>query len=129
MLVSCDFEQWDRDGLVSHYCTFESEYPFEGTREPGPDDFMPPLIVAISLGNIDLVHLLIDHGANINIGYYGSCEPSSPNRFWGTAIQLAGKLGHQEIVDLLLKSGADINKEYTMDWYSRPRPGVVVSSD
>ncbi|KAH8817171.1 ankyrin repeat-containing domain protein [Xylogone sp. PMI_703] len=103
--VSCDFEESDHlDVNSSGYsgCSF-------GLAEP--DDFMPPLIVGISQGSASLVQTLIAYGANVNVGYDGLCGPQS-TQFFGTAVQLAIAIGHQEIVDLLLEAGADINRNH-----------------
>lgn len=125
--VSCDFEEDDEGKLHSHPVSppddlgdFVHTFPLEGTFEPQPSDFVPPLIVAIGLGNTSLVRLLIAHGANVNVGYAGLYR-SGAHSFWGTALQLATELKYQEIVDLLLESGADPDKKYMgPSWYTRP---------
>jgi ankyrin repeat protein len=50
-------------------------------------------------GRENIVHLLIEQGANVNVegGEYG------------TALQAASLEGHENIVQLLIKHGADVN--------------------
>jgi serum/glucocorticoid-regulated kinase 2 len=83
-----------------------------------PTEFIPPLVRAVHMGNTALVQLLIAHGADVNVGYH-DLRPISPKRrrgkpnvadiFWpcGRPAQLA--LISQDIVELLLDAGADIN--------------------
>ena len=59
------------------------------------------LIKASSDGNLDLVKLLLERGANVN---------SQNNIFYGqTALIRASENGHTEIVKLLSTNGADVN--------------------
>lgn len=56
------------------------------------------LIAASSRGNENVVHILLDAGADINArGYFG------------TALQTASLSGHREVVQILLDAGADFN--------------------
>lgn len=61
------------------------------------------LLLAIELQMVDLVQLLIDHGARIN--------ESATLRVKRTPLQQAAEAGNLEIVRLLLERGADINAE------------------
>ncbi len=62
------------------------------------DEFATPLWIACSDGNVAVVQLLLDKGAD--------CE-SSDEEDW-TPLHVACKKGHLEIVELLLAKGADV---------------------
>ncbi|KAF7536603.1 hypothetical protein G7054_g4421 [Neopestalotiopsis clavispora] len=123
--VRCEFEEADlpipRDPINRDKCDF-----------PGPigpvleaHDFLAPLVRAVRLGNAGLVRLLLEHAADANIGYHCGSGHSLPlphrrhswkngtvptvvNFACGRAVQLAMELGHDEIVRLLIQSGADV---------------------
>jgi ankyrin repeat protein len=61
----------------------------------------PEIIVASYYGNIQMVQLLVQHGADVNAlgGDYGS------------ALQAASYDGHIDIVQLLIEHGADVNAQ------------------
>ena len=66
-----------------------------------------PLMLAAENAHIEIVVLLIDAGAQVNI---------QNNRFGINALMVASRNGHIEIVNLLIEKGADINiidREYT----------------
>jgi ankyrin repeat protein len=67
------------------------------------------LQLASSNGNLGIVRLLVEHGANLHEDQCG-----------GTALHIASKAGHVEIVRFLLEEGADINA-------ARPWGGTVLS--
>ena len=108
--VRCDFEESDRPR--PHHpdggCILEDiSYP---------DQFMPPLVRAVILGDIELVRLLLTRGANANVGYHDFFEllqswekPPEPRMECGRVIQLAMGFGRQDMVQLLLDFGADIS--------------------
>lgn len=123
--VRCEFEEADlptpRDPINRDKCDF-----------PGPigpvleaHDFLAPLVRAVRLGDTGLVRLLLEHAADANIGYHCGSGHSLPlphrrhswkngtvptvvNFACGRAVQLAMELGHDEIVRLLIQSGADV---------------------
>ncbi|KAK7414095.1 hypothetical protein QQX98_007038 [Neonectria punicea] len=118
--VRCEFEESDRPRPPNpnHYdsCTFGC------TPELEAEHFIPPLVRAAQLGNADLVRLLLTHGADANVSYHGLTsgrqEPGDPAQITpaptpqfscGRVAQLAMELGYSEVVQLLLKSGADIH--------------------
>lgn len=86
-----DYEKGDstflRSGSVDPWnsCTFGMEFPEELTDDP--------LVLAVHSGDIDLVRLLVEYGANVNVGFF---EP----------LTLATQLGHLEIAQFLRDHGA-----------------------
>ncbi|KAM0276585.1 hypothetical protein ACHAQH_006590 [Verticillium albo-atrum] len=68
-------------------------------------DFAPPLSVAVESGKLELVRLLLDHGANIEAVFKGAEDGDSMD----TALTLAARDGSTEIVELLLQRGANPN--------------------
>jgi serum/glucocorticoid-regulated kinase 2 len=120
-----------RNGVLSD---FENPYPQRASvpvsgcdrilvpLNQGPrletQDFNPPLVRAIRLGNISMVQLLLANGGDPNAAYHVLDipdrrkpweEPMAPiYHCCGRAAQLAKELGHHEIVQLLLDSGADV---------------------
>jgi serum/glucocorticoid-regulated kinase 2 len=63
---------------------------------------------------MNLVRLLLANGADVNVGYHDlACQqypqPTQISISCGRVVQLAMDLGRQDIVHLLLDSGADIN--------------------
>ena len=73
------------------------------------------LIYACKLGYKDFIKLLIDNGADVNLG----------NEFNTTPIMFAVEEGHYEILKLLLKAGADVNTKDNAEcnalWYIGPK--------
>jgi ankyrin repeat protein len=60
-----------------------------------------PLYLAAEHGRKDVIHLLLDKGANVNV-QGGLC---------GNALQAASHGGHEQVVKLLLDKGADVNAQ------------------
>ena len=64
-------------------------------------DLIPiPLLTAVEVGNTQTVRRLIDEGADINV--------QSKLHFPHTALTTACRRGHLEMVDLLIKAGANL---------------------
>ena len=115
--VKCDFEEADRPQSTGNYSQFNLEMNATVGDSSEPEEYMPPLVRAINLGDADLVRLLLAHGANVNAGYH-DLSLLLPGGFssWfdriymecGRPIQLAMELGHEDLVRLLLENGADI---------------------
>lgn len=75
-------------------CTLGVEYPEELTDAP--------LVLAVHSGHLELVRLLVEHGANVNVRFYkllGNCVVLE-------CLSLANKLGHLDIAEFLRDRGA-----------------------
>ncbi|OJD24362.1 hypothetical protein ACJ73_04276 [Blastomyces percursus] len=59
----------------------------------------PPLVTAVSIGNLGMVRFLIDKGVPVNRN----------DRLQETLLSLAARQGHPEIVQLLLDRGAEVD--------------------
>ncbi|OKL55216.1 hypothetical protein UA08_09511 [Talaromyces atroroseus] len=118
--AKCDFEDSDRPqgpGACVDGLEWELDATIEDISEP--DEYIPPLVRAILFGDVDLVQLLLDHGADPNIGYHdlSNFEPGftfmdMSERFYmccGRPIQVAMELGYRDKVQVLLSYGADID--------------------
>lgn len=70
-------------------------------------DGLSPLHLAVYKRKLDIVKLMIDHGIDVNFstGYQWSCNP---------AIHTAIKYGDQEMVELLIRSGANLGSHRLM---------------
>ncbi|KAL7948902.1 hypothetical protein V8C42DRAFT_312641 [Trichoderma barbatum] len=105
--AKCDFEDADRPPPSDGCC-----FPEISENE----DYMPPLVRAVRLGNMDLVRLLVERGADVNAGYHdlhGEHRFPPPSQVidvtCGRVIQVAMELGHRDMVELFLDLGADIH--------------------
>jgi serum/glucocorticoid-regulated kinase 2 len=110
--VCCDFHESDRPlphDPRNNGCYFDDP--------SDPDGFMPPLVRAIQCGNGEIARLLLEHGADPNVGYHNlswslhamSQGGRQPIEFsCGRVAQLAMEMGHHHIVPLLFGAGADI---------------------
>ena len=58
------------------------------------------LASASARGYKDVVRVLLEHGADVNLGVGGE---------YGSALASASARGHKEVVEILLKKGADVN--------------------
>lgn len=70
-----------------------------GIKSIVKNPFNEPLKLAIIKGNLDIVKLLIEKGANINVKY----------DLYNTPLHIAMINGNLEIVKLLIEKGADVN--------------------
>ncbi|KAI1408750.1 ankyrin repeat-containing domain protein [Hypoxylon sp. FL1857] len=76
-----------------------------GARKNG---FMTLLCIAVTTGSVEMVQLLIDAGADVNVGGIGGY----PN-YQGTPLRVACQFGFIEVVRLLLNAEADVNLRST----------------
>lgn len=112
--VCCDFEESDRPSPRPSYYTGCEFYDASD-----PEGFLAPLVRAVKHGDIELARLLLLHGANANVGYHDLRwrlpsifrEGESVGFSCGRVVQLGMQLEHLQIVQLLLRSGADIDLE------------------
>ncbi len=63
-----------------------------------------PLRVAAGAGHLEVVELLLDHGADPN-----RCEPHLAP--WGGALHAAAGKGHREVCEVLVAAGANLDQE------------------
>ena len=68
--AKCDFEEADRPQSAGNYSQFDLEMNATVGGRSEPEEYIPPLIQAINLGDADPVQLLLAQGANINAGYH-----------------------------------------------------------
>ncbi|KAK8080897.1 protein kinase [Apiospora hydei] len=119
--VRCDFEASDRPhphrGGIN-----QTNHNFSPHDESEPAEYIPPLVRAVRHGNMELVQLLLAHGADPNVGYHDlwlpgagrekelpwDCEDPTIQFTCGRPVQLAMELGLRDVVDVLLDRGADI---------------------
>lgn len=102
--AKCDFEDSDRPPPTTRGCCFPDV--------PDNEDYMPPLVRAVRLGNMELVRLLLAHGADVNVGYHefhGERLSLFIDVTCGRVIEAAMELGHRDMVELFLEMGADIH--------------------
>lgn len=115
--VNPNFEDSDRPPSFSG--SHSDNIPTEGTTcgdRSEPDEYLPPLIRAVILGDIELVQFLLAYGADSNIGYHdmsmlllpGSHSMEPLYMHCGRPIHLAMELGYADVVHLLLEYGADV---------------------
>lgn len=79
------------------------------------DQYMSPLIWAAACDQLSTVHLLFEHGADARV----AANAYDTERNWAvighTALIAAAYYANVEVVDILLKRGADVNaQEYTI---------------
>jgi ankyrin repeat protein len=88
------------DSIVSNDYELAKSILIKG-HDPDPVDSYrrTPLILAAMAGNADLVELLVEYKAKMNIG----------DEAGGSALHYASARGHVGVVDLLLELGARIN--------------------
>ncbi|KAM3448039.1 hypothetical protein MY3296_008180 [Beauveria thailandica] len=91
-------------------------------RLKGDSHFTPPLARAVRLGNMELVRLLLAHGADPNVAYHNICRGHprqarelhlpQPQYSCGRPVYLAAELKFDEIVEVLIRGGADIHLQH-----------------
>ncbi|PQE18134.1 Serine threonine- kinase gad8 protein [Rutstroemia sp. NJR-2017a BBW] len=105
--VSCDFIEGDRPPPIDY-----EEDHWRIIMSAEAKEFIPPLVRAVFLGNTELAQVLLVNGADVNVGYHdlahGYRKPLKTFITCGRVIQIAMQLQSQDMVDLLLESGAEI---------------------
>ncbi|KAF3062627.1 Serine/threonine-protein kinase gad8 [Trichoderma lentiforme] len=103
--AKCDFKESDRPPPPSRGCYFPDV--------PDNEDYMPPLVRAVRLDNMELVRLLLANGADVNVGYHDLRGEHRSRQvidvMCGRVIEAAMELGHRDMVELFLEMGADIH--------------------
>ncbi|KAL3487192.1 ankyrin repeat-containing domain protein [Aspergillus germanicus] len=82
---------------------YEEAHPLRGYADTR--HFASPLARAVNAGYADLVRLLVESGADVNVAFEG-VEESRSSRQRGSVLQLAMDLDHREIVSNLREHGA-----------------------
>jgi len=85
------------------------------------EDGIAPLHLAANFGHKEVVLLLIEKGADVNVRQ----GPSPPGFYYlSTPLHKAILSGHREIASILIQNGADINAEYNIrDYPDLDQPG------
>lgn len=73
--------------------------------------FIPPLILAVQRGNLNMTKMLLDHGADPLAKYDSGFIFTESHRVDGTALIEAARGGHEDIVEALLQALGYPNKE------------------
>ncbi|EAT81126.1 hypothetical protein HBI56_104630 [Parastagonospora nodorum] len=114
--ICCDFEDTDRPFPRPANCT--DWFLFELSDHDGSLGSLSPLVGAVKHGDIEIVRLLLGHGANSNVAYHDypqqmaiSREGGAVGFSCGRAVQLGMELGRFDIVRVLRSNGADIGLE------------------
>jgi hypothetical protein len=97
-------ELGDWQGLLQ-YLTHNPTHDVNGGGDTDDTpDFMSPLLLASGQGQIECVHILLNHGATFT-------NEDGPSNL--TPLIYASWWGHDDIVQLLLNKGADVNQTTT----------------
>lgn len=70
------------------------------------EGIVTPLIKASTSGSVDVVKILLNAGADVNL----------ENMQGNTALHSAARFGHADIVSVLIESGADNSSENSLGW-------------
>jgi serum/glucocorticoid-regulated kinase 2 len=85
------------------------------------DEYIPPLVCAVSQGNTILVPKLLPHGANVDIGYHDLRATQTTYKLrGGRPVQLAMDPRSLDMVNLLLQTGADIDMSHSVWFHECP---------
>lgn len=99
---------------VNQICTNVPD-DFDQSSEPGHvSDFYRPLHYAASVGNEEIMKLLLQAGARPNVGYCYDCEA----RGYATPLIVAVQKERTNCVKALLQAGA--NPDFEINWYFYP---------
>ncbi|KAL5332235.1 hypothetical protein BJX70DRAFT_384754 [Aspergillus crustosus] len=114
--VRCNFEDSDCP-LPQH--PFYWDYDSGLSRTVEAEDFAPPLARAARVGNVTLIKLLLEHGADVIAAYHdlGGWKRVTGNRdckvaagfACGRAVQIAMEMGFVEVVRVLVDAGAGVD--------------------
>jgi hypothetical protein len=122
LMVACD--QGSKDRINFTHCETVKVLLDNGARakiNDFCDEGFNPLIFAAADGSLEIVKLLVDNGANVNVHFnneyvYVYNNKLSTHKFWQwTPIMFAAYENHSEIVDFL-KDKSGINSMQLMDY-------------
>lgn len=88
-------------GVNIEICRLLLEYRANPNHRP--DDDSPILMLAVDADNVELVELLLDHGAEIE-------EEDESASYAPTALSRAAKNGSKDLVSCLIRRNADVNR-------------------
>ncbi|KAI0168592.1 kinase-like domain-containing protein, partial [Pestalotiopsis sp. NC0098] len=122
--ASCDFDDSDRPRpSLDNGCCFGRD---NGVEEAA--DFLPPLVRAVKLHDVESARMLLAAGADPDVGFHDNkrlriYDPDSnkPLIDCGRVIQLASAYDDGEMVQLLLASGASIGRP-APEWHHACEP-------
>ncbi|CAN0212668.1 unnamed protein product [Scytosiphon promiscuus] len=72
-------------------------------------DLPPPITAAANLGRVDVMKLLIEHGADLEAASFESGSAKIPNLRGLRAVHAAVRAGHVDALSILLRAGANPN--------------------
>lgn len=68
------------------------------------------------MGHFELVRLLLEYGANVNVRYHCFLDHGPGGWTMRTPLSLAAELGYQDIVEFLQDRGAEVPAQSEVDW-------------
>ena len=120
-----DINRAVRRGLrLLHYAVFENDFEcarvlieeYSADVNVLDDAGFSPLHLAAKYGHLDLMHLLIDHGSQVNFHTLIYSSNASWRDVAGEPLSLCLEHNHIDCARLLIFSGADVNQKYFLGY-------------